>query len=35
MEEFLSNSAIGELTVSEFKKIGSLRIDLVKDLKGK
>lgn len=30
MEEFLSSSAMGELSVAEFKKISSLRLDLVK-----
>jgi hypothetical protein len=28
MEEFLSSSAIGELSVLELKKISSLRVDL-------
>lgn len=28
MEEFLSSSAIGELSVQELKKISSLRVDL-------
>jgi hypothetical protein len=30
MEEFLSSSALGELSTTELKRIASLRLDLVK-----
>lgn len=30
MEEFLSSSAVGELTAVELKKIAALRLDLLK-----